>query len=90
MRLSIAGIQKEVVARPCGVGCMPMPFVLGSNRSRIFPRDPDFAARAGTPFLRNDFVISADRKTSVQAPPRKQPTLALTSHGIRPSHARRA
>ena len=72
------------------------------HRSWIFPRDPDFAARAGrvldlyqrlwegVPLLPNDFVISADEKTSVQARRRKQPTLALTSHGIRPSHARRA
>jgi hypothetical protein len=61
------------------------------HRSWIFPRGPDFAAKAGrtldlyqrqwegTPFLRNDFVISADQKTSVQAPRRKQPTLTMAS-----------
>jgi DDE superfamily endonuclease len=59
------------------------------HRSWIFPRDPDFAARAGrildlyqrlwegVPLLPNDFVISADEKTSVQARRRKQPTLAM-------------
>jgi hypothetical protein len=58
------------------------------HRSWIFPRDPDFAAKAGRVldlYERvweghrlgpNDFVISADEKTSVQARRRKQPTLA--------------
>jgi hypothetical protein len=57
------------------------------HRSWIFPRDPNFAAKAGrvldlyervcdgTPLGANDFVISADEKTSVQARRRKQPTL---------------
>lgn len=57
------------------------------HRSWIFPRDPDFAAKAGrildlyerlwegVPLLPTDFVISADEKTSVQARRRKQPTL---------------
>ena len=57
------------------------------HRSWIFPRDPNFAAKAGpildlyervwegTPLGANDFVISADEKTSIQARRRKQPTL---------------
>jgi hypothetical protein len=57
------------------------------HRSWIFPRDPNFAAKAG-PVLdlyeriwegarlgADDFVISADEKTSIQARRRKQPTL---------------
>jgi hypothetical protein len=60
-------------------------------RSWIFPRDPDFAAKAGRvldlyervwdgiPLGADDFVISADEKTSVQARRRKQPTLPPTS-----------
>jgi len=57
------------------------------HHSWIFPRDPDFANKAervldlyermweGVPLQDNDFVISADEKTSVQARRRKQPTL---------------
>jgi hypothetical protein len=57
------------------------------HRSWIFPRDPNFAANAGpvldlyeriwegAPLGANDFVISADEKTSIQARRRKQPTL---------------
>ena len=56
-------------------------------RSWIFPRDPDFAAKAGVvldlyariwqgrPLADNEFVISADEKTSVQARCRCHPTL---------------
>jgi hypothetical protein len=57
------------------------------HRSWIFPRDPNFAVKAG-PVLdlyermwegaslgTDDFVISADEKTSIQARRRKQPTL---------------
>jgi hypothetical protein len=58
------------------------------HRSWIFPRDTDFAVMAGRvldlyervwegrPLGANDYVISADEKTSVQARRRKQPTLA--------------
>ena len=61
------------------------------HRSWIFPRDPDFAAKAGrfldlyerlwegVPLRPTDFVISADEKTSVQARRRKQPTLPVAS-----------
>jgi DDE superfamily endonuclease len=57
------------------------------HRSWIFPRDPNFAAKAGpvldlyeriwegTPLSPDDFVISADEKTSIQARHRKHSTL---------------
>lgn len=57
------------------------------HRTWIFPRDPDFARKAsrildlyervweGVPLQDNDFVLSADEKTSVQARRRKQATL---------------
>ena len=57
------------------------------HRSWVFPRDPNFAAKAspvldlyhriweGAPLGADDFVISADEKTSIQARRRKQPTL---------------
>ena len=58
------------------------------HRSWITPRDPDFAAKAGRVldlYARrhngrrlgpNDYVISADEKTSIQARDRKHPTAA--------------
>jgi hypothetical protein len=58
------------------------------HRCWIFPRDPDFALKAGRildlyerkwegrPLGKNDFVISADEKTSIQARARTHPTLA--------------
>ncbi|MGH7178971.1 MAG: transposase [Tepidisphaeraceae bacterium] len=57
------------------------------HRSWIFPRDPDFAIKAGRildlyervwegqPLAADDFVISADEKTSIQARRRCHPTL---------------
>ena len=54
------------------------------HRSWIFPRDPDFAAKAGRildlydrvwqgrPLSAREFVISADEKSSIQAHRRKQ------------------
>jgi hypothetical protein len=57
------------------------------HRSWVFPRDPHFATKAGpvldlyhrvwqgVPLGTDDFVISADEKTSIQARRRKQPTL---------------
>lgn len=56
------------------------------HRSWIFPRDPDFANKAGRildlyargwqdkPLKDDEFVISADEKTSIQARRRKHPT----------------
>jgi transposase len=58
------------------------------HRPWIFPRDPDFAVKAGVvldlyagvwqgePLGADDFVISADEKTSIQARCRCHPTLA--------------
>jgi len=55
------------------------------HRSWIFPRDPDFATKAGRildlydrvwqgrPLQAREFVISADEKSSIQARRRKQP-----------------
>jgi hypothetical protein len=57
------------------------------HRCWIFPRDPDFAAKAGRildlyarqwhgqPLQPDEFVISADEKTSIQARLRKHPSL---------------
>ena len=56
------------------------------HRSWIFPRDPDFAAKAARvlelyarrfdegPLAADEFVISADEKTSIQARVRKHPS----------------
>jgi hypothetical protein len=58
------------------------------HRSWVFPRDPDFATKGGRildlyqrfwndkPLKDDEFVISADEKTSIQARARKHPTLA--------------
>ena len=58
------------------------------HRSWIFPRDPDFQPKAervldlyqglweGQPLGTNDYVLSADEKTSIQARIRLHPTLA--------------
>ena len=57
------------------------------HRSWIFPRDPDFARKAGRvldlyegvwqgePLTSDDFVISTDEKTSIQARRRRHETL---------------
>jgi DDE superfamily endonuclease len=96
-RLSLSEIRREVlaqglVAKISGAtlwrwlsahALRPWP-----HRSWIFPRDPDFAAKAGRildlynrvwkgrPLNAREFVISADEKSSIQARRRKQPTLA--------------
>jgi hypothetical protein len=61
------------------------------HRSWIFPRDPNFEEKAarvldlyareweGKPLCDDDFVISADEKTSIQARVRKHETLAPAS-----------
>ena len=69
------------------------------HRSWIFPRDPDFALKAGRildlyariwqgkPLQSSEFVISADEKTSIQARRRKQPTLpAAAGRPMRVEH----
>jgi hypothetical protein len=62
------------------------------HRCWIFPRDPDFAAKAGRlldlyeriwegrPLGKSDFVISADEKTSIQARIRVHPTVPTAPH----------
>jgi DDE superfamily endonuclease len=64
-----------------------MPFAPGSIGAGFSPRDPDFAAKAGRildlyqgqwegkPLQDDEFVISADEKTSVQARRRIHPSL---------------
>jgi DDE superfamily endonuclease len=95
-RLSLADIRQEVMAQ--GIVAQVSGTTLWrwlsadalrpwQHRSWIFPRDPDFASKAGRildlyarlwdgePLQSSEFVISADEKTSVQARRRKQPTL---------------
>ncbi len=95
-RLSLAEIRQEVMAQ--GIVAQVSGTTLWrwlsadalrpwQHRSWIFPRDPDFAWKAGRildlyarlwdgePLQSSAFVISADEKTSVQARRRKQPTL---------------
>jgi hypothetical protein len=70
------------------------------HRSWIFPRDPEFAEKAsrvldlyegrwaGEPLGENEYVISADEKTSIQARMRCHPTLPATmdTHMMRVEH----
>jgi hypothetical protein len=69
------------------------------HRSWIFPRDPDFAAKAGRvldlyqgvwqdePLGEDDYVISADEKTSIQARIRKHPSEPpRAGHSMRVEH----
>jgi hypothetical protein len=95
-RLSLADIRQEVIAQ--GIVAQVSGTTLWrwlsadairpwQHRSWIFPRDPDFAHKAGRildlyariwqgkPLHDSEFVISADEKTSVQARRRKQPSL---------------
>src|SRR6202023_3618172 len=100
-RLSIAEIRQHVISQGfvAEISCATMGRWLSSDalrpwqhRSWVFPRDPDFAAKAG-PVLdlyhrvgegaalgADDFVISADEKTSIQARRRKQPTLPAAAN----------
>ena len=95
-RFSLAEIQREVIAE--GLVAQISGATLWRwlsrdalqpwrHRSWIFPRDPDFAAKAGrvldlyegrwngAPLGPKDYVISADEKTSVQARLRKHRSL---------------
>jgi hypothetical protein len=95
-RLSLADIRQEVIAQ--GIVAQVSGTTLWrwlsadairpwQHRSWIFPRDPDFALKAGRildlyarlwqgkPLQSSEFVLSADEKTSIQARRRKQPTL---------------
>jgi hypothetical protein len=94
-RLSLADIRQEVRAQ--GIVAQISGTTLWrwlsadalrpwQHRSWIFPRDPEFASKAGRildlyarlwegePLQSAEFVLSADEKTSVQARRRKQPT----------------
>src|SRR6202158_4696315 len=96
-RLSLADIRREVMAQ--GIVAQVSGTTLWrwlsadalrpwQHRSWIFPRDPDFASKAGRildlyarlwqgePLQSSEFVISADEKSSIQARRRKQPTLS--------------
>jgi hypothetical protein len=62
-----------------------------THRSWIFPRDPDFGPKAarvldlyagcweGRPLRSDEFVISADEKTSIQARIRRHPSIAANA-----------
>src|SRR6266851_4630985 len=99
-RLSIADIRQHVITQGLVAEISGATLWRGlssdalrpwQHRSRLFPRDPDFAGKAGrvldlyervwedTLLAADDFVISADEKTSVQARRRKQPTLPPAS-----------
>jgi len=99
-RLSLADIRQEAVAQ--GIVAQVSGTTLWrwlsadalrpwQHRSWIFPRDADFAGKAGRildlyarlwqgkPLHSSEFVISADEKTSIQARRRKQPTLPVAA-----------
>ncbi len=96
-RLSLSEIRREVITQGlvAEIGGATLWRWLSADalrpwrhRSWIFPRDPDFATKAGRildlyarvwqgrPLNSREFVISADEKSSIQARRRKQPTLA--------------
>ncbi|MGH8056336.1 MAG: IS630 family transposase [Candidatus Entotheonellia bacterium] len=96
-RFSMAEIKREVIGRGlvASIGETTIWRWLSSDairpwhhRSWIFPRDPDFAAKAGRvldlyegiwqgeALATNDYVISSDEKTSIQARRRKHRTAA--------------
>lgn len=68
------------------------------HRSWVFPRDPEFEQKAGRvldlyarswngePLTKNDFVISADEKTSIQARRRLHPSVAASGLSMRVEH----
>lgn len=99
-RLHVSDIRAEMVARGivAEIGGTTIWRWLSEDairpwrtRSWIFPRDPDFEAKAGRvldlyarswqgkPLGQADFVISADEKTSIQARVRCHPTLGPAS-----------
>ena len=95
-RLAIADLKREVIGQGlvANISGTTLWRWLSADalrpwqqRSWIFPRDPQFALKAGRildlyervwdgqPLQPDDFVISLDEKTSIQARRRKQPTL---------------
>ena len=107
-RLSLADIRQEVMRQ--GIVAQISDTTLWrwlsadairpwQHRTWIFPRDPDFAHKAGRildlyarlwegkPLRSSEFVISADEKTSIQARRRKHPTLPpATGRPMRVEH----
>ncbi len=96
-RFHVPDIQREIVRRGlvASIGQTTIWRWLSEDalrpwryRSWIFPRDPQFAEKAGRvldldegrwsgkPLGRNDFVLSTDEKTSIQPRPRQHATLA--------------
>lgn len=96
-RLHVPDIRAEIIAR--GIDGVPSCATIWrwldadairpwTHRSWIFPRDPDFEAKAGVvldlyagiwqdrPLKDDEFVICTDEKTSIQARCRCHPTLA--------------
>jgi transposase len=85
--LLASGITPEVSAATVGRWLWSDAIRPWRYRSWIFPRDPEFAAKAGVvldlyarvfggqPLGEGEFVISADEKTSIQARCRCHPTL---------------
>lgn len=99
-RLHVPDIQAEVIRRGLAASISEMTIWRWldedaikpwTHRSWIFPRDPDFEAKAarvldlyarefeGRQLKPNEFVISADEKTSIQARVRCHPTVAANS-----------
>lgn len=78
----VHAISRNTVSRILAEDCL-RPW---RHHSWVFPRDPEFARKAGRvldlyrrmwegkPLGRNDYVISADEKTSIQARDRRHPT----------------
>jgi hypothetical protein len=106
-RLSLADIRQEVMAQGIVAQVSGTTLWRGlsadalrpwQHRNWIFPRDPDFALKAGRildlyarfwegkPLHRSEFVISAEEKTSIQARRRKQPTLPPPGRPMRIEH----
>jgi transposase len=102
-RWSIAELQREVVARGlvATLGGTTLWRWLQADairpwrhRSWLFPRDPDFAAKAspildlyagrwrGKALGPHDCVVSADEKTSIQARRRVHPSLPTDTHRL--------
>jgi hypothetical protein len=102
-RWSLRELQREVVTRGvvASIGGTTVWRWLAADairpwrhRSWLFPRDPDFLAKAGpildlyagvwqgTPLSPDDCVLSADEKTSVQARRRRHPPLPAGPHRI--------
>jgi hypothetical protein len=99
-RLHVPDIQAEVISRGLAASISDMTIWRWldedavkpwTHRSWIFPRDPDFEAKAarvldlyvrqfeGQQLKSDEFVISADEKTSIQARIRCYPTVAGNS-----------